>query len=95
MDSSLLAAIQKGKGLKKSPRRPSTARRHSAAKPAASNATTTVSVCLPMPMQCDNWARALECVKRGSHDGFIPRQRGPLAPWNFPKVSILGVHEHC
>ena len=35
MDSSLLAAIQKGKGLKKSPRRPSTARRQSAAKPAA------------------------------------------------------------
>ena len=27
MDSSLLAAIQKGKGLKKSPRRPSTVRR--------------------------------------------------------------------
>ena len=50
MDSSLLAAIQKGRGLKKSPRRPSTARRQSAAKPAASNATTTtVSVCLHMP----------------------------------------------
>ena len=50
MDSGLLAAIQKGRGLKKSPRRPSTARRQSAAKPAASNATTTtVSVCLHMP----------------------------------------------